>query len=652
RVWEKGQPIFSEDGRLEALEGFIYDVHERKVFEEALRASENLFQTLTRNAPVGIFRTDALGRTTYVNPQWCLLSGISSIDAHDMKWVSSLHPDDRDKVQSEWNQAVLNKQPSKATYRFIQPTGRVVWVSGQAVPEFNSTGELIGYIGTVADISPQIHALESLKVSEEELQKTNKLLRIIIDDLPDAIYMKDEYAKKVIANKADCENCGCETEDELIGKDDFDLFPKDIAERFWADDQRVLKEGVPVINRIERLVNNNGKVKWLQSSKVPFRDASGKIIGLVGVGRDITREKEAETESLKLSKAISQSPVSIVVTDTKGIIEYVNPKFSEVTGYSFDEVKGENPRILKSGQQGKEFYQYMWQDLLAGKDWKGEFLNRKKNGELYWENAIISPILNDEGGISHFVAVKEDITEKKKILEELVRAKEKAEESDLLKSSFLANMSHEIRTPLNSILGFSNILTMDDDLSPHEKSEYSEIINKSADSLLQIINDIIDISSLETGQLQIYTVRMNLSSILKSLYTVFTRKKLEMGKNHIELKIIDEPGIQIVADENRLIQIFTNLLNNALKFTDAGEIVFGVEGVGDTHVTLYVSDTGIGIPKEMHQSVFERFRQGERSKTRAYGGNGLGLSIVKNLVELMGGAIWLESEPTRGSVFR
>jgi hypothetical protein len=513
------------------------------------------------------------------------------------------------------------------------------------VPEFNAKGDLVGYIGTIFDITQR-------KEAADQIIQSKLLLRTIIDNLPDAIYMKDAEGKKLIANKADVENCGVDSEEELLGKDDFELFPPEMAQHFWEDDLTVLKKGIPVINREERLTNRSGQTKMLLSSKVPLKDADGNIIGLVGVGRDITREKEAEAESVKLAKAVSQSPVSILITDPKGNIEYVNPKFSEVTGYSFENVIGKNPRILKSGHHDKLFYREMWKKLEAGKDWSGEILNRKKNGELFWESTTISPILDDKGKTLYYVGIKEDITEKKKMMEELVRAKEHAEESDQLKSSFLANMSHEIRTPLNSILGFSNFLVSEESLSEDEKSQYSGIINKSADSLLQIINDIIDISRLETGQLQLFPGIYELSPVIKSLHTVFLRKKLEMGKGNIEIEVETKPGVKVYADENRLIQIFTNLLNNSLKFTEKGSINFGIEDFDDKFVTMFVADTGIGIKKEHQQAVFERFRQGENNKARAKGGNGLGLSIVKNLVELMGGKIWLESEEGKGSVFR
>lgn len=260
--------------------------------------------------------------------------------------------------------------------------------------------------------------------------------------------------------------------------------------------------------------------------------------------------------------------------------------------------------------------------------------------------------MNDHQEITHFIAIKEDITDKKQILKELIESKEKAEESDKLKSSFLANMSHEIRTPLNSILGFSNFLTSEEDISFEEKNEYSTIINKSAESLLQIINDIIDISSLETGQLKIFITPINVNNILHSLLTIFSLKLIEINKSHIILTLLPTDNTTVYADENRFIQIFTNLVNNAIKFTDRGEIRFGVESFDEDKVTFIVSDTGVGIKPEYHQSVFERFRQGEQNKSKNYGGNGLGLSIVKNLIELMGGNISLESEPGKGSIFR
>ncbi|MBK6344726.1 MAG: PAS domain S-box protein [Bacteroidales bacterium] len=209
--------------------------------------------------------------------------------------------------------------------------------------------------------------------------------------------------------------------------------------------------------------------------------------------------KEAEQDTLKLSKAIEQNPVSIVITNKEGFIEYVNPKFSEITGYSGKEAIGQKPSILKSGAHSDEFYRELWQTITSGKDWQGEMQNRKRDGSFYWENVIISPILNESGKITNFVAVKEDITEKKNIIEELKIAKEKAEESDRLKTAFLQNISHEIRTPLNGILGFSELL-IQEWTSPEERIEYNEAIQISGKRLIEIVSNVLDISIIETGQ--------------------------------------------------------------------------------------------------------------------------------------------------------
>ena len=644
-VWEKGRGVFDDNGEIIAIEGFINDINDRITTEVALKASEHLFQTLAQNATVGIFRTNENGDTVYVNKAWCELTEMDPNSAYGSGWLNQVHPDDRESLTKEWNRANIVQEISKAEYRFIHSDGSIVWVKGQATPEFSEDGNLLGYIGTITDITEN-------KLASEILKNTNILLRTIIDNIPDAVYMKDLDGKKVLANKADVKNCGAEFEEEIIGKTDFEMFPNEIAAGFWKDDQQVLKSGVPVINREERLINNPDEQKWLLTSKIPFKDKNGKLIGLIGIGHDITRMKRDEEEMLKLTKAIAQAPVSIVITNPLGKIEYVNPKFSETTGYTFEETMGKNPRILKSGYQSKLFYTNLWHTILAGKDWHGELLNKKKDGELYWENAIISPILNENGEIIYFVAVNEDITEKKKILEELINAKERAEESDRLKSSFLANMSHEIRTPLNSILGFSNFLTGEFDLTDEEKQEYNGIINRSADSLLQIINDIIDISSLETGQLKTFIKPLAVNEILKSLYLVFSKKLDELNKSHIILTLENSEPVSVMADENRLVQVFTNLLNNSAKFTTRGEIRFGIEKMDRKKVVFFVSDTGIGIAPEMHNTVFERFRQVEQEKNRTFGGNGLGLAIVKNLIELMGGKIWLKSEPGKGSTFR
>ena len=364
---------------------------------------------------------------------------------------------------------------------------------------------------------------------------------------------------------------------------------------------------------------------------------------------DITDRKLAEKELRKLLRAIEQSPNSIIIASITGTIEYVNPATRRQSGYDNAELIGKNTRIFSSGIKTQEEYAELWNTIISGKIWKGEFHNKKKNGEFIWEEATISPLTDIAGNITHYLAIRMNITEKKKLLNDLIKSKGHAEESDRLKSAFLANMSHEVRTPLNSIIGFSELLG-DPDFEEGQKNDFLLQIMKNGNNLLTIISDIMDISKMESGEFKIHKCLINAQKFISSIKEQFSYqaevKKLELK---LTLSCMDEDTI-IFADVKRLSQIFNNLIGNAIKFTAIGRIEIGYY-LCDQMVEFYVRDTGIGIPAEFHDVIFNNFRQIEGAKTRTYGGNGLGLAICKNLVELMGGTIWLESEPDKGSTF-
>jgi PAS domain S-box-containing protein len=329
--------------------------------------------------------------------------------------------------------------------------------------------------------------------------------------------------------------------------------------------------------------------------------------------------------------------------------------FSHIAGYQYHEAIGKTPGILKSGYHPSGFYQGLWETVKAGENWIGEFRNKRKNGELYWARAIISPIKDSNGEITNYLGIEEDVTEMKQMIVELVEAKENAERAEQLKSSFLANMSHEIRTPLNAILGFTEILVSEEASlnGQYEKMELIRIVGRSADSLLQIINDVLDASRLETGEVKIRKRTFALGPMLNSLYIQFHKKLADEDKEPIKLGLLQAPEtLTVNTDENRLSQVFSNLLGNAVKFTKKGQIHFGISSVAPGKIEFIVSDTGIGIPEKDKLAVFERFRQVESTTTRLYGGNGLGLTIAKDLLKLMGGDILLESEEGKGTTFR
>ena len=268
---------------------------------------------------------------------------------------------------------------------------------------------------------------------------------------------------------------------------------------------------------------------------------------------------------------------------------------------------------------------------------------------MLWESVTLTSIKNEKGTITNYIALKENISERKQMEAELIQAKEKAEESDQLKSAFLANMSHEIRTPLNSIIGFSELLG-DPAFDQEQKDEFIRTIIDNGNSLLLIISDIMDFSMLEARQIKIRKETISSRKLLNELQNDFNKKAAQKG---IELRInqtsIDN-DILIESDLYRIKQVFSNLIGNSLKFTKEGYIEIGYQ-LNNDKIIFYVKDTGIGIDPIYHHSIFERFRQVDMAKTRIYGGNGLGLSISKNLVELLGGNIWVESEPEKYSVF-
>jgi PAS domain S-box-containing protein len=367
---------------------------------------------------------------------------------------------------------------------------------------------------------------------------------------------------------------------------------------------------------------------------------------------EIAERKKAEGKLLVLSRATEQSPAGIVVTNCEGTIEYVNPRFCEITGYTVQEAVGENPRILKGGQSSPELYVQLWKTILDGHDWHGEFLNKKKSGELYWAKASISPIRDSEGTLTSFVAVQEDITEQKKADEELARAKELAESANRSKSEFLANMSHEIRTPMNAVMGMTH-LALQTDLTPKQEN-YLHQIRRASKNLLHIINDILDFSKIEAGKLTLESVPFTLNEVMGQVIDVLSGVAHGKGLEFLISGDVEIP-VGLIGDPLRLGQILINLGSNAVKFTEEGEVIVSARvlrrGASEVEVEFSVKDSGIGMTDEQTGRLFKAFEQADTSTTRKYGGTGLGLVICQRLVHMMGGKIRVESELGKGSVF-
>lgn len=428
-----------------------------------------------------------------------------------------------------------------------------------------------------------------------------------------------------------------------------------------SDGERLLKEGI---------IENVGEVaeSWLG---VPLRNG-GLVVGAMVVQdyenadafdeKDIAafeavgsyvstalRKHEDEQRILLLNKSVEQSPVSIIITDKDGNINYVNPKFCEISGFSFQEAVGQNPRLLKSGEQLSDVYQNLWDTISRGNSWTGELQNKRKNGELFWESVNISPIYNNQNQITNFIAVKEDITNKKQLFDDLRIATEHALESDRLKTAFLNNISHEIRTPFNAILGFLALLN-DEDISKEDRGYYTTLINQGSERLMNTLNDIVEVSKIQTSQTEITPQEERINLFLK----IIENENLPLASNK-NLTFIINNGIEASdltfdLDYIKLKTILNHLIENAIKFTSSGTVSVDVS-FENNNLVFAISDTGIGIPKEKQDSIFEPFIQGDTSNSRNYEGTGLGLTIVKGYINLLQGSIDLKSTPGQGTRF-
>ncbi len=387
------------------------------------------------------------------------------------------------------------------------------------------------------------------------------------------------------------------------------------------------------------------------------------------VARDITNRKRAEEDLRKLSMAVEQSPESIVITNVAGEIEYVNLAFLRTTGYAWDEVIGRNPKFLQSGRTPAKNYQDMWEALQKGRPWKGEFINRRKDGGEFVEFAIVAPIRQVGGRITHYLAVKDDITEKKRIgqeltlyrerleelvvkrTEELAEARRRAESANVAKSSFLANMSHEIRTPMNAILGFTDLLLatpLDD-----EQRMQLRYISQAGRHLMSIINDILDLSKVEAGKLVLEHLDFSLAEIFDSVRVLISEQAAGKGLQ-VSVELVGVPA-WLRGDPTRIRQSLLNYAGNAVKFTQTGSVTLRARLLAEQGdrllVRIEVQDTGIGIAAERLPELFQPFQQVDASTMRKHGGTGLGLAITRRLANFMGGDAGAESEPGVGSTF-
>jgi len=494
---------------------------------------------------------------------------------------------------------------------------------------------------------------------ERELRDAHAVYRSLVDNMPVCMFRKDLQGRLSFANLTYCKELGISPEG-IIGKTDYDLFPPELAEKYLANDRQVILSG-KIFEDIESHQTPEGKRLYVHVLKSPALDSEGETIGVQAVFWDVTDRKLAEEElraSEARTKAIFEGSLDcIIITDENGGIVEFNRAAERTFGYGRKEVMGRSiEEVLFTLDGAQRTRQHIDEygvssgsdNSLLGK--RVEVPLRRKSGAEFMAEMAMQPI--PLGNTVHFATVLHDITRRKHHERELQQAKEAAEAANQAKSDFLANMSHEIRTPMNAIMGMTE-LVIDTDLTA-EQREHLQIVHDSAESLLSLLNDILDFSKIEAGKLHLdpapFSLRERVGDTMKSLAVRAHQKDLELA-----CRIAPEVPAVVVGDAHRLRQIVVNLVSNAIKFTDKGEVLLDVtvERIGDGDAALHfrIQDTGIGISPENQERIFEAFEQADMSTTRKYGGTGLGLAISSRLVHMMEGRIWVESEPGRGSTF-
>ncbi|MEO5333355.1 MAG: ATP-binding protein [Magnetococcus sp. YQC-5] len=370
---------------------------------------------------------------------------------------------------------------------------------------------------------------------------------------------------------------------------------------------------------------------------------------------ELEERKRAEAAIRKLSRAVEQSPAAVMITDPQGHIEYVNPQFTVLTGYTAEETIGRDPGFLKSGTTPPSTYKTLWETISAGQVWRGELHNRRKDGSTYWELNAISTIYDAEQDTTHYVAIKEDVSLRIKLEQTLQQAREAAEAAIQVKNDVMANISHEFRTPLSTIIGCTNLVLekSSGELNKTQRKYLKEVL-LGADRLSLMIDDLLNISRVDTEQFILEKRVFELHGLVEGVAAVSAAEALEKSLE-FTWEITSAAPTRLVGDPVRLRHALLHLLGNALKFTPQGRITLTVDQaaspVAPGTILITITDTGIGIPEELQHAIFDPFTQVDSSMSRPYGGSGLGLAITKRIIELMGGAIRVTSKVDEGSVF-
>ncbi len=639
---------------------FLFDsliqlIEDRKHAENALQQSNKKWEAIISASPDGIGMISPDGKVQLLSDKLARMYGFSIEEKNDYigrPILEFIDPSDHGHLMHNLDNLLNGTNENRITeYLAIKKDKTRFYV------DVNSS-ILVGMDGKPESILFIERDVTARKQDQETLQNERTLFRTIIDLIPDAVYVKDTAGRKLLANPTEVHFAGKNSEEEIIGRTDFQIYHGHEATRAQEEDRYVVRTGNPVLDVDGKLIDKDGKLHWLLVSKVPLKDIHGKIIGIVGITHDITERKEAEDHlkqvSTRLALATRASGVGVWDLDiVNNSLLWEDQMFALYGAAKEDFGVGAETWLEKIHPDDRAAAEAEIRMAVSGeKEFNTEFRVIWPDGSVHNLRALAAVVRDDNGKPVRMIGTNWDISEQKENEAALINAKQTADIASKAKSEFLANMSHEIRTPLNGVIGFTDLLQK----TPLNKiqRQYVENVNTSGHSLLGIINDILDFSKIEAGKMELDFIRTDIIELAGQTSDII---KFHASQKNIELLLNIQPEMPRFAlvDPTRLKQILINLLGNAVKFTSEGEVELKVSFTKKDDVSGYfmfsVRDTGIGISEAQQKTLFRAFTQADSSTTRKFGGTGLGLTISNMLAEKMGSKIEIRSEPGKGSCF-
>lgn len=610
---------------------------QKKLTEEELAESLEHFKKFVTHDISGDYLEDQ-NQVLFCNDKVLQIFDFDSLEELNTFGAANLYenPDDRAQLMRDLKNG---KKVENREFKMHTKRGNPIVVLENAYADLDETGNIATAYGYLIDITPQ-------RRFEEQLQESENLFRNLTESTSASIIIYDD--KHFLYTNPAFEKLMEYSREELLKMNFWEIAHPDHIQIIKQRGQARVNKKETISEYQFKIITKKGNIKWVDYTAAPITYRNKPAA--VGTLYDISDQRRAAQEIKKLSTVIEQSPLSVVITDADGRIEYANKAFLNTTGYTTREVIGQNPKILKSGQTPPGTYEDLWKTITSGLVWKGNLINQKKDGTVFTEIAVIFPIFGDDGKVIRFAAIKRDVTQEKLIEQELLEEKKRAEEANRLKSGILTNMSHELRTPLNGILGFSTLISDSSDLG--EIGEMTQYIQESGQRLLRTLNLIIEISALEAGNFEPDYHEIDLNDIVRKIVRDF---KEDADKK--SLKVIFEDPLTpffLLSDLKFIHGAIENLVDNAIKFTNEGNVSISVKKRQEkekNYVVINIADTGIGISEKNQQIIFEDFQQGSMGYNRVYEGTGLGLSLAKKYVELLDGFIRVKSKIGEGSTF-